>query len=48
MGVSADEAATRHATYQLTQREDEDALTSAIVELATRYGRYGYLASRRC
>ena len=28
--------------YQLTQREDEDTLTAAIVELASQYGRYGY------
>jgi putative transposase len=28
--------------YQLTQREDEDALTQAIVEFASQYGRYGY------
>jgi hypothetical protein len=28
--------------YQLTQREDEDALTEVIVELASQYGRYGY------
>jgi hypothetical protein len=28
--------------YQLTQREDEDRLTRAIVELASQYGRYGY------
>ena len=28
--------------YLLTQREDEDALTGAIVELASQYGRYGY------
>jgi len=28
--------------YHLTQREDEDALTRAIVELASQYGRYGY------
>ena len=28
--------------YQLTQREDEDALTQAIVMLASQYGRYGY------
>jgi hypothetical protein len=28
--------------YQLIQREDEDALTEAIVELASQYGRYGY------
>jgi hypothetical protein len=33
--------------YQLTQREDEDALTEAIVELARQYGRYGYPKSRR-
>lgn len=25
-----------------TQREDEDALTQAIVTLASQYGRYGY------
>jgi putative transposase len=28
--------------YQPTQREDEDALTRAMVELASQYGRYGY------
>jgi putative transposase len=28
--------------YQLTQRENEDALTRAIVEFASEYGRYGY------
>ncbi len=28
--------------YQPTQREDEDALTRAIIELAGQYGRYGY------
>jgi putative transposase len=28
--------------YRLTQREDEEALTRAITELATQYGRYGY------
>jgi transposase InsO family protein len=28
--------------YQLIQREDEDALTRAIVEFASEYGRYGY------
>jgi putative transposase len=28
--------------YQLIQREDEDALTRAIVEFASKYGRYGY------
>ena len=28
--------------YQPTQREDEDALTQAIVALASQYGRYGY------
>jgi len=35
--------------YQATQREDEDALTRAVVELAGQYGRYGYRrGSRRC
>ena len=28
--------------YHLTRREDEDALTRAITDLATQYGRYGY------
>jgi transposase InsO family protein len=28
--------------YQPTRREDEDALTPAIVTLASQYGRYGY------
>src|SRR5271155_2646360 len=28
--------------YQPTWREDENALTRAIVELASEYGRYGY------
>ena len=28
--------------YLPTQREDEDALTQAIIELASQYGRYGY------
>src|SRR5580658_948613 len=28
--------------YRPTQREDEDALTQAIVGLASQYGRYGY------
>jgi transposase InsO family protein len=28
--------------YQPTQREDEDALTQAIVTIASQYGRYGY------
>jgi putative transposase len=28
--------------YQATQREGEDALTRAVVELASQYGRYGY------
>jgi putative transposase len=28
--------------YRSTQREDEDALTQAIVVLASQYGRYGY------
>jgi putative transposase len=28
--------------YMLTQREDEDRLTRAVIELASQYGRYGY------
>ena len=28
--------------YQPTQRDDEDALTRAIISLASQYGRYGY------
>ena len=28
--------------YRPTQRDDEDALTQAIVTLAGQYGRYGY------
>jgi putative transposase len=28
--------------YQPTQREDEDALTQAIIDAASQYGRYGY------
>jgi putative transposase len=28
--------------YRPTQREEEDALTQAIVVLASQYGRYGY------
>ncbi len=28
--------------YRPTQREDEEALTRAIVEFASQYGRYGY------
>ena len=28
--------------YQPTQREDEDPLTQAIIELASQYGHYGY------
>jgi putative transposase len=28
--------------YQPTQREHEDALTMAIIDLASQYGRYGY------
>jgi HTH-like domain len=28
--------------YRLAQREDEDRLTWAIIELASQYGRYGY------
>jgi putative transposase len=28
--------------YRITQRDDEDLLTKAIIEMASRYGRYGY------
>jgi len=28
--------------YRSAQREDEDALTQAIIQLASEYGRYGY------
>jgi transposase InsO family protein len=28
--------------YRAIRREDEDALTQAIIELASQYGRYGY------
>jgi transposase InsO family protein len=28
--------------YLATQRNDEDALTQAIIQLASQYGRYGY------
>jgi putative transposase len=28
--------------YRAMQREDEDALTQAIIQLASQYGRYGY------
>ncbi|MGF7179085.1 hypothetical protein [Tunturiibacter psychrotolerans] len=28
--------------YYLTQRENKDALTPAIIDLASQYGRYGY------
>ena len=28
--------------YRAIRREDEDALTQAIVQLASQYGRYGY------
>jgi len=28
--------------YRPTRREDEDALTQAIIQLASQYGRYGY------
>jgi putative transposase len=34
--------------YQLTQREDEDALTRAIVELASQYGRYDWVSLVYC
>jgi len=32
----------RTQRYIPTQRDDEDALTRAIIELASQYGRYGY------
>ena len=28
--------------YRAIRREDEDALTQAIIQLASQYGRYGY------
>jgi len=28
--------------YRVIRREDEDALTQSIVQLTSRYGRYGY------
>ena len=28
--------------YRVIRREDEDALTQAIIQLACQYGRYGY------
>jgi putative transposase len=28
--------------YRATEREDEDRLTQAIIQLASQYGRYGY------
>ena len=34
--------AARHAALPCDPREDEDALTQAIILLASRYGRYGY------
>jgi hypothetical protein len=34
--------------YQPTQREDEDRLTQAIIELASQYGRYGYRRITAC
>ena len=36
------EPATRHATLPADTAEDEDALTRAIIALASQYGRYGY------
>jgi hypothetical protein len=37
------EPATWHAALSAdTQREDEDILSQAIIELASQYGRYGY------
>ena len=34
--------------YRPIQRGDEDRLTQAFIELASRYGRYGFAGSRRC
>ena len=34
--------------YQLTLRDDEDALIRAIVELASQYGRMATAGSQRC
>ncbi len=28
--------------YRITQRDDEDLLTKAMIEMASQYGRYGY------
>ena len=48
LGVSQRRACRILGQYRSTQwrkpkkRDDEDALTSAIIELAVRYGRYGY------
>jgi putative transposase len=39
--MPTDESASRTQRYQPTQRQDEDRLTRAIVELASHYGRYG-------
>jgi putative transposase len=35
----------RTQRYHPIQRDDEDSLTRAIIELASRYGRYGYRRS---
>jgi transposase InsO family protein len=40
--VPTGESATRPQRYQPTQRDDEEALTRAMIELASQYGRYGY------
>ena len=36
------EPAARHAALPADTAEDEDALTRAIIALASQYGRYGY------
>jgi putative transposase len=34
--------------YHATQRDDEDALTRAIITLASQYGRFGYRRIMAC
>jgi putative transposase len=40
--------AQRHTTHRPMEREDEDALTQAIVVLASQYGAMGIAGSRHC
>ena len=42
MGLPAARPKPRHQRYTPSARVDEDALTVAIVALASHYGRYGY------